>query len=116
MGAGMNLFGPESKTQVVNIRLEKCDVKICRLPDNSIPPPPNGGCFGNPYPLAKCSREDAIRGYRAYFMERVESDPEFRKAVLGLRGKRLGCFCKQPDREVACHGDVIVEWLESNLE
>ena len=35
------------KTTLVNIKNEKCDIKICRLPDNSIPNPPEKGCFGN---------------------------------------------------------------------
>ena len=102
-------------TKVVNLRLEKCDVKICRTPQNTIPTPPANGCFGNPFFLKNESdRAEVVRKYKEYFLERVELDSEFRKAVLSLRDKTLGCFCKQPDREVACHGDVIVEWLENN--
>lgn len=39
------------ETVVVNLRLEKCDVKITRTPKNEIPDPPKFGCFGNPYAL-----------------------------------------------------------------
>lgn len=99
-------------TVVVNIRHEKCDVKICRKPDNTIPPPPEFGCLGNPYPVEKYGRHQCIEMYKDYFLKRIENDPEFRKHVLSLRGKKLGCFCKP----LACHGDVIVEWLENNHE
>lgn len=105
-------------TRVVNLRLEKCDVKITRTPKHEIPKPPLFGCFGNPYFLRDANNEleraEVIAKYRKYFYARIEEDLEFRQAVLSLRGKTLGCFCKQPDREVACHGDVIVEWLNEN--
>ncbi len=103
-------------TTVVNLRYEKCDVKICRKPDNSIPNPPENGCFGNPFFLKNINddneREDVIKKYEIYFKNRVNEDLEFRKAVLSLRGKRLGCFCSPRH----CHGHVIVKWLEENNE
>lgn len=54
-------------------------------------------------------REKAIALYREYFLKRLRVDPEFAVRVEELRGKRLGCFCKPK----ACHGDIIVEYLES---
>lgn len=95
-------------TTVVNFRKEKCDVKICRKPDNSIPDPPELGCFGNPYSEKKYGRERCIALFEEYFLKRVEEDKAFREAVLSLKGKRLGCFCKP----LACHGDVIKQWLD----
>lgn len=97
------------ETTVVNLRLEKCDVKITRTPKNEIPDPPKFGCFGNPYPVEKYGRERCLELYRAYFHKRISEDAAFRDAVLTLRGKKLGCFCK-PDK--ACHGDIIKEWLD----
>lgn len=103
-------------TTVVNLRHEKCDVKICRKPDNSIPNPPETGCFGNPFFLKNVNddkeRDEVIEKYEIYFRKRIDEDFEFRKAVLSLRGKRLGCFCF-PRR---CHGHIIVKWLEENNE
>jgi hypothetical protein len=52
------------------------------------------------------SREEAIWKYEQWFVEQVK-DEEFKKKVLALEGKRLGCYCKP----LACHGDVIVRWL-----
>jgi hypothetical protein len=102
---------PMQKTSVVNLRLEKCDVKITRTPKNEIPDPPNFGCFGNPYPVKTYGRERCLELYREYFYKRINEDIPFREAVLSLRNKKLGCFCK-PDN--ACHGDIIKEWLDNN--
>lgn len=88
-------------TTVVNLRFEKCDIKIGRP-----------SCFGNPFFLknTECDyeRAEVIRKYKEYFYKRINDDPDFKLAVEGLRGKKLGCFCKPK----ACHGDVIVEYLE----
>lgn len=101
-----------SLTTVVNFRVEKCDVKITRTPKNEIPEPPTFGCFGNPFPVGEHGREKCIELFEEYFLKRVDEDVKFREAVLQLRGKKLGCFCK-PQK---CHGDIIVEWLETHQE
>lgn len=99
-----------SKTRVVNLRNEKCDVKICRLPGGEIPAPPNPGCFGNPFVLYyEIQRNEVCDKYRKYFLKRVNEDAAFASAVRSLEGKSLGCFCSP----LRCHGDTIVEWLES---
>ncbi len=75
------------------------------------------GYFGNPYAVghwcARCRRPHPTAGetlpcYEAYFLERLDEDPEFRRRVLELKGKTLGCFCAPGP----CHGDVILAWLE----
>ncbi len=85
------------KTRVVNLHKERCDVYIGRPSD-----------FGNPFSVWKYGRKGCIAMYWQYFCDRIEHDPEFKKAVEALKGKTLGCFCKPK----ACHGDVIVEFLE----
>ena len=98
------------RTRVVNLRKERADVYIGRPPrGHGIPDPPARGCFGNPFPMEnEADREQVLRRYALYFLERVETDEAFRKAVLALRGKSLGCFCKPKP----CHGDIIAEWLD----
>lgn len=67
--------------------------------------------FGNPYHLGKDGdRQVVLQKYREYFLRRVEADPEFRRRVMQLRGKKLGCWCAP----LLCHGMIIVEWLEAN--
>jgi hypothetical protein len=83
-------------TTVVNMHTTTCDVAIDR-----------SSVFGNPFKAG--TREEKIALYRKYFWNRVERDPDFRSAVLELRGKRLGCWCSPKP----CHGMIIVEWLET---
>lgn len=72
--------------------------------------------FGNPFLLEKDggthTREESVEDYRAWFKQKVESDPEFRQAVEELRGKKIGCWCKPK----ACHGDVILEYLRGEMD
>ena len=70
------------------------------------------GYFGNPFPLKPGeSRGSTIERFRAWFWEQI-TKPEYRQRVLALRGKRLVCFCKP----LACHGDVIADWLNRQPE
>ncbi len=69
--------------------------------------PPASSCtFANPFKIADgTTRDDAVSKYRAYALQRMRSDADFRAKVFALRGKTLGCWCA-PE---ACHGDVLVE-------
>lgn len=86
------------KTTVVNINLNmEFDVYIGR-----------GSMFGNKHRItAACTREKSIAKYEVWFYRRLR-DPKFKRAVLNLQGKRLGCFCWPKP----CHGNVIVEYLK----
>jgi len=93
------------KTTVVGIRRKEYDVYIGRAGNT------HDGYFGNPFIIGRHGdRAKVIELYREHFLDRLKIDEEFAKRIEGLKGKRLGCFCK-PD---ACHGDVIVEYLEKN--
>ena len=83
--------------------------KNCRVHQNKIKRICRPGIFGNPFSIGKDgTREEVIAKYRVYFYDRIANDPVFRRAVEGLRGYYLGCWCSP----LACHGDVIVEYLE----
>ena len=82
--------------KVVNLRKEKYEIYIGRP-----------SIFGNPFSIAKYGREECIEKYKEYFYRRIKDDKRFREAVLKLKGKTLGCFCK-PE---ICHGDIIVDYL-----
>jgi hypothetical protein len=91
------------QTVVVNIHKEPFDVYIGRRGRGQ------DGYFGNPFRIGHgISREDAVERFEKYFADRIEKDSEFRRRILALKGKRLGCFCKPK----ACHGDVIADWLD----
>lgn len=68
------------------------------------------GSLGNPFVMHRESdRARVIDEFREWFYIKVEHDPEFREMVLALKGQDLGCWCAPR----ACHGDVILEWLEA---
>lgn len=91
---------------VVNRRRESFDVYIGR-----------GSKWGNPYShkqgtkakyvVVVASREEAISEYRKHLRALIECGAVTQDELLALDGKRLGCYCKP----LACHGDVIVEFI-----
>lgn len=79
------------------------------------------GQFGNPFRPGVLDGVEGVgttlRRYRAYFVEKVRTEPTFREAVATLRGKRLGCFCAPVGGITAkdtliCHGQVIAAYLD----
>jgi len=94
----------EDKTycEVVNLRHDEFDVYIGRGGYG------RKGYFGNPFIVGRDGdREEVLKKYKMYFYFMVRTDHEFKKRLLKLKGKRLGCFCK-PE---ACHGDIIAKWV-----
>lgn len=93
-------------TEVVNIFKEPYDVYIGRAGKGQ------DGYFGNPFPLLKGEeRGSSLERYQKYFDNKIENDLEFKKKVLSLKNKKLGCFCKPHP----CHGDIIKEYLDKQL-
>jgi hypothetical protein len=70
--------------------------------------------LGNPFqlhnPRDEEDRRRVIEEYRAWFLEQISVDEKLQSAVEAVRGRDLGCWCAPR----ACHGDVIIEWLERN--
>ena len=100
-----------SETRVVNLYKESYDIYIGR-PGRGV-----DGYLGNPIRTGEvcpvCYKIHTEKGstlpcYKVYLGFRVEADESFRTRLLSLKGRVLGCFCKPK----ACHGDIIVEWLE----
>ena len=89
------------ETIVVNLYKESFDVYIGRAGKGQ------NGYFGNPF--SGPNREANVKQFHTYFHERIKTDDEFRRRVMKLRGKRLGCFCAPNP----CHGDVIADYLNS---
>lgn len=80
---------------VVNKYKEPYDVYIGR-----------GTVWGNPHPITdQVSRLQACLLYIDTFISKVKAGEITYEMVLGLKGKRLGCFC----RPEACHGLVILK-------
>jgi len=92
------------KTKLVNYRTYNLDrSKVIPIDRRSI--------FGNPFHIGveHGTREEVVAAYKEWFYICIEIDSDFRKAVQGLKGKTLGCWCTP----LPCHGDIIIEYLES---
>ena len=71
------------------------------------------GWLGNPVRAndvrgGTLTREQATEEFRVAFLNRIENDPEFRKAVLALRGKTVGYY--KPS-EPSIHLHHVQDWL-----
>lgn len=96
----------DNPTTVVNLRRNCYDIYIGRAGHGE------EGYFGNPYSRYRDGgRERSIALFRQYFYDRLEKDPEFKRRVFELHGKKLGCFCKPEN----CHGDIIAEYLNKEV-
>ncbi len=90
------------KTVVVNMKWSIYDTYIGRAGKGM------DGYFGNPFILTQdVSRVSVIVEYERWFYQRLDSDPEFKRRIHDLKGKRLGCFCHPK----LCHGHVIADYL-----
>lgn len=64
--------------------------------------------FANPFKLGDHEPRGAtIERYRVWLWEQIRSGVITLEDLLALEGKDLVCFCKQPNKEVPCHGDVV---------
>jgi len=73
------------------------------------------GWLGNPYRLDDgYSRERSVELFANDLLERIDSDPEFRKALYELKGATLGCWCRSVDDDgPGCHGDVLKRAIDA---
>lgn len=94
------------KTTVVNVRRNSSDIFVGRP-----------SMFGNPFIIdVHGNREEVLEKFAPYFYERLASDDNFKKRVLALRGRVLGCYCKPPEGfngRLLCHGQIIAGYLDN---
>jgi hypothetical protein len=84
-----------TKTTVVNARWAKFDTYIGRP-----------SIWGNPFVIGRDgTRQEVIEKYRKY----LKKNKKLMRLLPTLRGKVLGCWCHPS----ACHGDVLVEMVDS---
>lgn len=70
--------------------------------------------FGNPFRLKKdggdYTREESVRAYEEWLIEKIRNDEEFRRDVRKLAGEKLTCWCQYSgDTKPACHAEVLAK-------
>lgn len=74
--------------------------------------PPNDSIWANPYKISNImTREMVIDSYRNYIINKINSGEIPIIELEKLRGKTLGCWCKENGQNISCHGDVLIELL-----
>lgn len=82
-----------------------------------------GSALANPFTLKNTNnteeRDYVIAKYRSWLWQKIKekdlavmTELSYLKEQVIANDVNLLCFCKQPTREVACHGDVIKSCLE----
>lgn len=72
--------------------------------------------LGNPFRMRSRSfaeRARVIRLHRKWMIEKLRSEPLFRKYVLSLEGLALGCFCPEGS---PCHVDNYIDFIEGRIQ
>lgn len=107
----MEEFPPLTHTRVININNEpKFDVYIGRaMPAYGL----KNSIWACPYHIGRDgSREVVLAKYEARLRLFISKDLSWKKKLLSLVGKILGCWCNP----APCHGHVIVKLINEILE
>jgi len=84
-----------------------------------------GSPVGNPFPRNKTNtRDEVCDKYEIWFKEQLlnKENIPFHSYLNAMykdaikKDIQLGCFCKQPNKEVRCHGDTIKKYLDLKLK
>lgn len=85
-----------------------------RKPDNTVVVA-RPTVWGNPFPIGKLGREEALRRFRAMLQDPHEMAawlyPSVRQIKAKLRGKNLACWCPPPEpgEPDLCHAAILLE-------
>jgi len=79
--------------------------------------PSHDSIWANPFKIEGITtRETSIQQYRNYILNKLQNGEISIDELEKLRGKTLGCWCKEGGQDIPCHGDVLVELLELNKQ
>jgi len=98
-------------------------------------PTPNDIYIGRPSVLGNCfthlsskfpdvikvaTRDEAVAKYKDWLLEQLKTNEAVQNEIAGLvelyqsgQDINLLCWCKQPGKDLACHGDIIREIILS---
>lgn len=70
--------------------------------------------WANPFKIGPDGdREQVMALYRQWVETSDDQRAQWIREHVGeLRGRVLGCWCKEPGRDVPCHGDILVEMAD----
>jgi hypothetical protein len=96
------------------MRIQLSRRKDWRKPENTIVVA-RPTIWGNPFPIAKLGRPEAVRRFRAMIADPAETTawlyPSIHEIRTKLRGKNLACWCPppKPGEPDICHAAILLE-------
>lgn len=79
--------------------------------------PEKDSIWANPYKIGgTVNRENVVELYRNHIINKIRSGEISCDQLEELRGKNLGCWCKEKGQDIQCHGDILLELLELNAK
>lgn len=80
--------------------------------------------FHNPFRIGPDGdRNEVLAKYRVHATKLIDTNPLFKKGVMNLRGRTMGCWCCKtpvdtilPPDEQVCHGEILAELSENLFE
>ena len=70
--------------------------------------------WANPFKINEnTSRIEAIEQYKTYITNKINNGEISKEMLLDLKGKQLGCWCKEENKNIQCHGDILVELVKN---
>lgn len=74
--------------------------------------PEKDSIWANPFKIENhCDRENILKKYKLYIIERLNQDINLVDQLLSLRGKNLGCSCI-PEEQDRCHGQILLRLID----
>ena len=78
---------------------------------NGVRYPKKDSIWCNPFKINNTNnREQVIQQYEKYILDKISNDDLVDQLLL-LNNKNLGCWCKDKNNTVCCHGDVLVDLI-----
>lgn len=69
--------------------------------------------WANPFKISDdLTRDDVVNKYRKYILTKLKKDE---LNIKDIRHKRLGCWCVEPNKDVICHGHILIDILRYYL-
>lgn len=79
--------------------------------------PSQSSLWANPYKIGKDgTRNEVLLKFETYIRQKLNND-NFRKKLLELKGKNLGCWCvsrvcSHENHDIVCHGQILTKILD----
>lgn len=72
--------------------------------------PKRGSKFLNPFKIGRDgNRDEVLQKYKIYICDKLKEDKKLMDELNKMKGKKIGCWCC-PEK---CHGDILVEIIET---